>query len=125
MAEHTLVFDGDCAFCTTTARWLQRHVPTTAAVLPWQRTDLGPLGLTPDQCEQAVQWVEPVDGTVRRSAGALAFAHYLQSATGPWRWAGRVLASAPLQMVARPVYAGVARNRHRMPGGTPACRLDD
>jgi predicted DCC family thiol-disulfide oxidoreductase YuxK len=114
-----LVFDGDCAFCSSTARLLRRHVPARAAIVPWQRADLAALGLTAADCEQAVQWVEP---GVRRSAGALAFAHYLQAAGPPWRWLGRLLGLRPAQAVARPAYTLIARNRHRLPGGAPACR---
>lgn len=120
MPEPALVFDGDCAFCSCTAGFLRRRIPAHAVVVPWQRTDLAALGLTAAECAQAVQWVEP---GVRRSAGALAFAHYLQAARPPWRWLGRLLGLRPTQAVARPAYSVIARNRHRLPGGTPACRL--
>lgn len=116
-----LIFDGDCAFCSSTARFLQRWVPTEASIVPWQRADLDALGLTRDECEQSVQWVGPRC----RSSGALAFAHFLQSARPPWVYVGVVLAQPPVQLVARPAYAWIARNRHRLPGGTPACRMED
>ena len=40
-----------------------------------------------------------------------------------WRPAGRVLGLRPVTALAWPVYRWVARNRHRMPGGTAACAL--
>ena len=44
-----LVFDGDCAFCSTSARFVSerlRRSPADYAVEPWQRLDLDALGLT-------------------------------------------------------------------------------
>ncbi|MGA9748696.1 MAG: DCC1-like thiol-disulfide oxidoreductase family protein [Nocardioides sp.] len=117
----TLVFDGDCAFCSTSARWLVRWAPTTASVVPWQRTDLAALGLTADQCTDAVQWV---DGD-RHASGAAAIAAHLRSSRVWWRIVGRALGSRAGLVVAEPAYRWVARNRYRLPGGTPACRLDD
>ena len=43
---------------------------------------------------------------------------------GLWRLAGLVLSRPPVLWLARPVYALVAANRHRLPGGTATCRLD-
>ena len=44
-----LVFDGDCGFCTTSARVGQRWLGL-ADVEPWQMIDLDELGLTDEQC---------------------------------------------------------------------------
>src|SRR5207248_7918382 len=49
----TLVFDGDCGFCTATARFIERRIPTSARVVPWQRLDLDDVGLTREQCTEA------------------------------------------------------------------------
>ena len=57
-----LVFDGDCGFCTTAARFGQRRL-RLEHVEPWQFIDLDALGLTEAQCLQAVQWVA-ADGSV-------------------------------------------------------------
>ncbi|TBL38587.1 DUF393 domain-containing protein, partial [Verrucosispora sp. SN26_14.1] len=40
-----------------------------------------------------------------------------------WRIAGAGLRFPPVRAVAWPAYRWVARNRHRMPGGTAACSL--
>jgi hypothetical protein len=62
--EHpVLLYDGDCAFCTSCARGLQRLEPD-AEITPWQLTDLTALGVTEEQAAAAVQWVG-VDSTVR------------------------------------------------------------
>lgn len=117
----TFVYDGDCGFCTTCARFAQRWVPTRATILPWQFADLPALGLTEAECDAAVQWVTP------QRAGALAgpdaIAALLGSSHLGWRLAGGLLRLPPVRALAWPIYRWVARNRHRMPGGTAACVL--
>lgn len=116
----TFVYDGDCAFCTSCARFVERRVPTEAAVVPWQFADLGRLGLTAEQCEQAVQWVEPGRPAL---AGPEAIAALLRSSGRAWRVVGRLLQFRPVRALAWPVYRLIADNRDRMPGGTAACAL--
>jgi len=118
----TFVFDGDCAFCSWCARFIERRIHTPARVAAWQRLDLDALGLTADQCADAVQWVD----AGRTAAGPAAIAELLRRATGPsgrllWRPAGAVLGTRPTLALAWPAYRWVARNRHRLPGGTAAC----
>jgi predicted DCC family thiol-disulfide oxidoreductase YuxK len=115
----TFVYDGDCAFCSSCARFVERHIPTRAQVVPWQRTDLAALGVTQEQAEDAVQWVGPD----RVDAGPVAIAVLLIDAGSFWRPLGWMLKLRPVLWVAWPVYRWISRNRHRMPGGTPACSL--
>lgn len=118
----TFVYDGDCGFCTTCARFAQRWVPSAAAIVPWQRTDLPALGLTAEQCEAAVQWVTPA--TVGAPlAGPDAIAALLRSSHAGWRPVGWLLGSRGVRLLAWPAYRWVARNRHRLPGGTAACAM--
>jgi len=120
VALPTFVYDGDCAFCTSCARFIDRRIPTSAQVLPWQFADVEALGLTTEQCAAAVQWVAP-DGST--AAGPDAIAKLLQDSVWLWRPIGRALAWRPVRALAWPAYRWVARNRHRMPGGTAACAL--
>jgi predicted DCC family thiol-disulfide oxidoreductase YuxK len=114
-----LVFDGDCGFCTTCARFLERIGPD-AEIVAWQLTDLDALGLTEERASDAVQWVE-TDGTIR--SGHEAIAAVLGRAGRLWRIAGRLLLLPGFSWIVARVYRLVADNRYRMPGGTPACRV--
>jgi predicted DCC family thiol-disulfide oxidoreductase YuxK len=120
MSRPTFVYDGDCAFCTTCAQFIERRIPSRATVIPWQFADLAALGLTREQCEQSVQWVG-VDGTI--AAGPDAIALLLRDAGRLWGFAGGALQLGPTRAVAWPAYRWVALHRDRMPGGTPACAL--
>lgn len=114
-----LVFDGDCSFCTSCARLLERIGPQ-AEIVAWQLADLDELGITAAQAAEAVRWIE-ADGTVR--AGHEAIAAALGTAGRPWRVAGRAILLPAISPLAAAGYRLIARNRHRLPGGTPACRV--
>ncbi len=114
-----LVFDGDCAFCTNCARFLERLGPE-AEVVAWQLTDLDELGITAERGSDAVQWVQ-VDGTVR--SGHEAIAAVLGAAGSPWKLIGRAILLPGISWLAAKAYRLVASNRYRLPGGTPACAV--
>jgi predicted DCC family thiol-disulfide oxidoreductase YuxK len=116
----TFLFDGDCAFCSTCARFVERRIPTRADVRPWQGADLDALGVTQAEAEAAVQWIAPGGSA---AAGPEAIARLLVDAGSFWRPLGWLLDLPPVRWLAWPVYRLVARNRHRMPGGTAACSL--
>jgi predicted DCC family thiol-disulfide oxidoreductase YuxK len=123
-ARAEFLYDGDCAFCTSCARFIGRRIPTYARVEPWQFADLDSLGLTAAECDDAVQWVA-VDAAGMRTtaAGPAAIARLLCSSGRFWRGLGRVLGTQPALAVAWPAYRWISRNRHRMPGGTATCSL--
>jgi predicted DCC family thiol-disulfide oxidoreductase YuxK len=119
MARPILLFDGDCGFCTTSARFIERHVPSTAEILAYQFADLEALGTTADRASREVLWVQ--GDHVR--GGAQAIAGLLIDAGGLWRVLGLVIRLPPFRWIAAGVYHLITVNRFRLPGGTPACAL--
>ncbi len=115
-----LLFDGDCAFCTTCAQLVEKRIRPDADVVAWQFADLAELGVTAEQATDAVQWVQ-ADGSVR--AGHEAIAAMLGSSAPIYRLAGRFLLLPGIAWIAAKAYGQVAANRHRLPGGTPACKV--
>ncbi|CNG00882.1 putative thiol-disulfide oxidoreductase DCC [Mycobacterium tuberculosis] len=115
-----LVYDGDCGFCTSSVRFLERHVPVRAAVVAFQFADLEALGTTAERARHEVLWV---DRAGRVSGGAEAIGRMLTAAGGRWRVPGVAVRVPPVSWVAHAVYRLVANNRQRMPGGTAACML--
>jgi predicted DCC family thiol-disulfide oxidoreductase YuxK len=118
-ARPALVYDGDCAFCTSSVRLLEKIGPM-AEMVAWQLTDLDALGLSEEEASAAVQWVE-TDGTIRSGHEAIAAA--LSSAGGVWALAGRALLLPGISPIAAVSYRLIADNRYRLPGGTPACAV--
>jgi predicted DCC family thiol-disulfide oxidoreductase YuxK len=114
-----LLYDGDCAFCTSSARALERRIRPDAEIVAWQLTDLDELGVSAERAAAAVQWV-PIEGAVRSGHEAIAAA--LETSGGAWKIAGRAILLPGIAWVADRTYRLVAANRQRLPGGTPACR---
>lgn len=112
-----LVYDGDCAFCTSCARLLERIGPE-AEIVAWQLTDLAELGLTEQQATAAVQWVQ-IDGSI--CSGHEAIVGVLGTGGRSWRLLGRTILLPGISWIAAKVYRLIADNRHRLPGSTPAC----
>ncbi|MGH3360667.1 MAG: thiol-disulfide oxidoreductase DCC family protein [Nocardioidaceae bacterium] len=120
MTGATFLYDGDCAFCSSCARFLQRRVATTARVVAWQRADLGRLGVTAEECDHAVRWVADER---RHSSGPEAIADLLRTGRSWGRPFGWLLGRSVVLRLAWPVYAWVSDHRDRMPGGTATCAL--
>jgi predicted DCC family thiol-disulfide oxidoreductase YuxK len=118
-----LVYDGDCSFCSSSARWLAAHWQGPEQAVAWQHLSadqLEHLGLTLDDVRRAACWV---DRGGRRSRGHVAIARALRAAHGWPSVVGRILLVPPFRWLAAGAYPLIARWRHRLPGGTPACRM--
>ena len=119
-----LIFDGDCAFCTSSASWLaqrlRRKDGPNAQLVAWQFLDLADLGTSRQRAQQEALWIA-TDGTI--SGGAEAFAAWLRFRGGPYGFAGFAMSLPGIRRLAAAVYRLIAKNRHRMPGGSPACAL--
>jgi predicted DCC family thiol-disulfide oxidoreductase YuxK len=99
----------------------RRRLPASVEVVPWQWVpDLEAHGLTPEDTARHLYWVDE-RGLAHR--GHLAVAAALEAMGGPWRVAGRAIRLPLIGTVAAGAYELIAEHRHRLPGGTPACRL--
>ncbi len=114
----TLVFDGECGFCTRSVGWarrLDRH--GRIDVLPYQRPGAPEsVGASVEQCREAVQWLGS-DGVRREGADAVNAA--LSTGLGTLLPARLYRATSGVQ---ERVYRWVAAHRSRLPGATPHCR---
>ena len=115
-----LIFDGDCAFCTTWVNRLEAILPSFPTATPWQWLDLDELGLTSHDVTSYAWLVTPR----HQFAGHLAFSALLRLQSGfGWRFLGHLITTPPVSWIAALAYRFIAANRHRLPGGTPACAL--
>jgi predicted DCC family thiol-disulfide oxidoreductase YuxK len=117
-----LIFDGDCGICTRLAEFARRAVlPLSAGtVVPFQYIDLSPYGLTASACTEALQFVS-AGGRVYAAQDAVA--RLLLASRVWWKPFGAIILVPGIHGLAGVVYRWVARNRQRLPGGTPACAM--
>lgn len=111
----TFLFDGECGFCTTSANLLNRWVPTSAEIQPWQTQPLGGLGVSAEAAAESVQWI---DGETH-AEGPDAIAALLCTSHPIWQLVGRILLAPPVRAIAWPAYRFVSRHRDRLPAGPP------
>ena len=115
-----LIFDGDCGFCTTTANYIAKRSNNSIEIKPWQYVDFTNLPVTSAQCADQVYFL--IDGVPY--GGHEAFAMILKSQRNVLLKAfGSILMLKALRFITKPAYRLTAKYRHKLPGGTPACRL--
>ncbi len=118
--KSVLIFDGDCGFCTTAANYIKSNSSVELEIHPWQWIELADYGLTAEQASSKVQMV--VNG--ENYAGHKAFAKMLRIQKQWWfKVLGGLMVTPPFSWGARVAYYFVAKYRHKLPGGTPACAL--
>ena len=113
------VFDGDCAFCSSSMRVLRKMTKGRIESVPYQFLNLEQIGLLRSGAESAVQYLS----NESRYRGAEAIARCLMDAKTIWSALGWIMRAPVILSFAEIVYSLVAANRHRLPGGTPECQL--
>jgi predicted DCC family thiol-disulfide oxidoreductase YuxK len=117
---NVLIFDGDCGFCTSAANFVVRRSSVPIEAVAWQLTDVSAFGLTEAETARRVYFV--TKGHAFGGHHALAQVMWLQRGIG-WKALGWLMTIPPTCWIASMGYALVARFRHRLPGGTPACAV--
>ena len=106
------------------ACWAARKFQHGARAEAWQFLGSDYLeqhDLTSEDVSQAAWWV---DESGRRERGHRAGGRALEAGGGLRRVAGRLMLVPPVSWLAAGVYRLLVRWRYRLPGGTPACKVD-
>ncbi|MCC3768926.1 thiol-disulfide oxidoreductase DCC family protein [Streptomyces sp. UNOC14_S4] len=119
--QPVLAFDGDCGFCQAVINRISTRSHPGLIAVPWQSLPEEVTQPHLDRLDREVLLLR--DGGVT-AGGADALSAYLGSSSSRWhRTAGRTAQLPLLRLCARGIYRWVARNRHRMPAGTPSCAV--
>lgn len=116
-----VLYDGDCAFCSSAARFAQKKVSPKLDYQPYQFAELGNYGLTATQCQNSLHYVSE---TKKVYQAQNAVAQILISGKLFWRPLGYLIKLPIINQFAQLGYYLVAKYRDRLPGGTPTCKLD-
>ena len=119
-SKPVLIFDGDCGFCTTTANWIQRNSQLALEIEPYQWSNLAAVGLTEAEAAAKVQLV--AEGKIFAGHFCMAKLLMMQS-NALLRLLGAVMVCPGVNWISAMAYDLIAANRHRLPGGTPACKM--
>ncbi|SJM48596.1 thiol-disulfide oxidoreductase DCC family protein [Agrococcus casei] len=123
MAPGLLIYDGDCAFCTSAVQWLEARLERFPRSIPQQHIDFAQYGLSLDDVTNSA-WIVDTRSPLRMwSHGELAAALLAGQPSFALRWTGRMLALPGIRHACDLGYRAIAVNRHRLPGGTPACAM--
>ena len=128
----TLIYDGDCAFCMASVRWLKRRsVGSGLEYLPYQAYPypMTQAGLTAQDCIKAAYVIEQRGSGVKAYRGAGAVNYALRRSRGHWSLGWRFLGGLYLLPGIRQIqnlgYRWVADNRFRLSTSGDSCSVEE
>ncbi len=116
----TLFYDADCAVCTRLARWGKSRTGDRVEFRPMQHALPGSYGIEAEEWPKAAWWIQQ---GLPPERGARAVGHVLVRCGRGWRILGVLCLVQPTALLARGIYACVARYRRLIPGGSTSCGL--
>jgi predicted DCC family thiol-disulfide oxidoreductase YuxK len=121
--SQVLIYDGDCQFCRLSLDFGIRTFKKFPEYVAFQRIIPADFDLTLSEVKSQIWMVEPG----RKPLGAhLAVAAILTMQSNLiYRILGWLVQTPPTSWIARELYFLVAANRHRLPGGSKQCQLND
>jgi len=115
-----VIYDGDCAFCSSAARFAQARVAPNLNYSPYQFTELAKYGITTEQAQSSLKFVK-ANGEVLSANCAVS--QILLSGNKVWRLLGMITTLPIIRSLAALGYEVTAKYRHKLPGGTPTCKM--
>jgi len=120
MTTPLFLFDGDCGLCEDIADRMKKRIAPPVKFVTYQSVDIAALGVSLASCLKGPVFVR-ADGT--HAVGVGAMAGMFRTARYPYRLFGRVMLAPVVFPLLTRLQAIFYRNRHRLPGGTEACRI--
>jgi predicted DCC family thiol-disulfide oxidoreductase YuxK len=121
-----LIYDGDCQFCRLSLEFGIKNLPVFPQYTAFQRINPADFGLTESQVRSKIWLVEKGTPVNTPLGGHLAAGAILLNQTKPLlRALGWMISTPPTSWLADLTYRLIAANRHRLPGGTRQCKLED
>ena len=124
--SRVLIYDGDCQFCQLSLEFGIKNLRIFPQYVAFQRIDPQDFGLTEKQVRSQIWLAQKAPTTSKTLGGHLAAGAILKLQPSWWlRVLGWLASTPPTSWVANLLYKLIAANRHRLPGGSRACKIED
>jgi predicted DCC family thiol-disulfide oxidoreductase YuxK len=124
--NQVLIYDGDCKFCQLSLEFGIRHLSFFPKYVAFQKIDPAQFGLTIEQVRSEIWLVDLSTLATSPLGGHLAAGQILLHQKNPfYKLLGWLFKTPPTSFIANLSYRWVAKNRHRLPGGSRQCKLED
>jgi len=121
-----LIYDGDCKFCRLSLEFGIKHLRAFPQYVAFQKIDPKDFGLTSKDVRSQIWLAQKTPSTATALGGHLAAGAILKLQPSRWlRVLGWLASTPPTSWVANLLYKLIAANRHRLPGGSRACKIED
>lgn len=115
-----LLFDGDCSFCTTSINLIKKYAKNSVHIIPYQKVNLKEYGLDENYCERYIHFICQ---NKNKYTGAKAFSEFFRYCGFRGRVLGSVIRFFEIFKLSTLIYSIISKFRHKLPGGTPECKL--
>jgi predicted DCC family thiol-disulfide oxidoreductase YuxK len=124
--SRVLIYDGDCQFCQLSLDFGIRNLRIFPQYVAFQRIQPEDFGLTEKQVRSQIWLAQKTPASLQALGGHLAAGAILKLQPSRWlRVLGWLASTPPTSWVANLLYKLIAANRHRLPGGSRACKIED
>ena len=121
-----LIYDGDCQFCQLSLDFGIRNLRIFPKYVAFQKIDPKDFGLTASQVRSQIWLAQKSPAISAALGGHLAAGAILKLQPSRWlKVLGWLATTPPASWAANLLYKLIAANRHRLPGGSRACKLED
>ena len=117
----TVIYDGDCGFCSWSVRFARTKVAPDLTYLPSQTAQLVDYGLTKEDCLKALQFVS---SDTKVYSADRAVSQILRNGSFLYRLIGYLMVLPGVNLIARYGYRFIAKNRSRLLGPHNSCAVD-
>ena len=121
-----LIYDGDCQFCQLSLDFGIKKLRIFPQYVAFQKVDPNDFGLTAQQVRSQIWLAQRSPASAAALGGHLAAGAILKlQPSRRLRFLGWLASTPPTSWAADLLYKLIAANRHRLPGGSRACKLED
>ena len=121
-----LIYDGDCQFCQLSLDFGIKNLRVFPQYVAFQKIDPKTFGLTAQQVRSQIWLAQRIPASAPALGGHLAAGAILKlQSSRTLRLLGWLASTRPTSWAANLLYKLIAANRHRLPGGSRACKIED